>query len=1019
MLPSLVQVSSRKLLFCLAILQLALALKADQLPARAYTTADGLPVNRMNDILADRLGFLWFASEEGLTRFDGYKFQTFTIADGLPAKSITALLQDRDGSYWLGTAKGLCHFNGTTFKLYPFPSRNEVNVLFQDRRGRIWCGAMDGLFLLKNGAQLQRVAISPEPGADAQISAITEDQTGVIWASFLGCLWKLKDGQPPVRFSARNLMASHETIGRISSLLTDAKGRVWVGTWSGLCLLKPNPVPASAVAAFWTPKDGLSSGIIHALFRTSDGLLWALSEHGLTSWEESSAQPLFRVRRDAQRWLNGSNEIAAEDHQGALWISTETHGVIRVLLNGLTTFGTAEGLLSEKIRDLFEDNRGRLLAVTRIDSPDLALNQRYPSQILYPLSENELRPINPRYPPGLRKPGWGERQIVVQDHLGEWWISTAEGLFRFPAVPLEQLPNTRPTHHYTRRDLGSDDIFALHEDRHGDIWVSTMGGGGISRWQRSSQQFQRITPDFGAASVFQDDPAGNLWLGWWGHAGLARFHHGHLETFSNAQGLAPGSVTAITQEPSGRLWITTAGGLSRIDHPAAEHPKIQTYPNLNSFAHVPRCLTQDQNGILYIGTNNGLVIFNPATGQHRHLGMKDGLPAEEILSAFCARNGILWFGTHGGLVRFQPPRRPPQSSVPLRIVALQMGGKPWPVAKLGETSLTGLRLNPGENVLQIEYADLSLGGAGQILFQSLLIGSGLAGSGASWSPPTENRALQFAGLTPGNYTLSIRAVDVLGNPVSNPVTASFRVMPQFWQTWWFQLLCAALFAAIVTVIYRYRVSRLIAVQKLRSRIAFDLHDEVGAGLTQIAIWSELARQNGRHNSDAHLEQIAVSSRALVDTIGDIIWTVNPQRDSVRELVQRVRYFATEICTACDIRLDFEVNSDGLDRQANSEIRRDVFLIAKEAIHNAVRHAACTVIHVCFRILPESLELEITDNGRGFAASTAQGNGLASMRQRAAALGASIHWTTPEGGGTRVTLKTTRVASALGSIRGIA
>ena len=205
------------------------------------------------------------------------------------------------------------------------------------------------------------------------------------------------------------------------------------------------------------------------------------------------------------------------------------------------------------------------------------------------------------------------------------------------------------------------------------------------------------------------------------------------------------------------------------------------------------------------------------------------------------------------------------------------------------------------------------------------------------------------------------------------------------------------------VIHRYRISRAIAVEKLRSRIAFDLHDEVGSGLTQIAIWSELARRNGRQDGADHLTRIAASSRSLVDTIGDIIWTVNPQRDSVRELVQRVRYFATEICTACDIRLKFETNGMAPDREANSEIRRDVFLIAKEAIHNAVRHAECSQIEVRFGILPERLELEIADDGRGLRAGAVNGNGRASMRQRARALHGTLEWLAGEERGTRVRL----------------
>jgi signal transduction histidine kinase len=229
-------------------------------------------------------------------------------------------------------------------------------------------------------------------------------------------------------------------------------------------------------------------------------------------------------------------------------------------------------------------------------------------------------------------------------------------------------------------------------------------------------------------------------------------------------------------------------------------------------------------------------------------------------------------------------------------------------------------------------------------------------------------------------------------------------MPQFWQAWWFQLMLLVLAAAIGVVIHRYRISRLIAVQNLRSRIAFDLHDEVGSGLTQIAIWSELARGNGRPDGQDHLEQIATSSRSLVDTIGDIIWTVNPQRDSIRELVQRVRYFATEICTASDIHLVFEANTTELDREASSEIRRDVFLIAKEAIHNAVRHAHCNQIEVRFCILAHRLELHITDNGSGLANISSEGNGLLSMRQRAKALHGKIEWLASPQGGTHVCLQ---------------
>jgi ligand-binding sensor domain-containing protein len=933
-------------------------------------------MSRMNDILRDSKGFLWFASSQGLTRFDGYEFRTFGLEDGLPTKVITVLMQDRDGTYWLGTNKGLCHFDGSKFTLY---AGHYVTALMQDSRGRIWCGTLNGLYLPKKQA------------GETPVTGIAEDSAGAVWVSTEEALYKLEDGKPAVAFTAKDGIP-----GRMSSLLSDHRGRLWLATWSGLCLLNTANARGPIVQRKWTTADGLSSNIIHALFRSSGGVIWALTEHGLSSWQEAADEPVFRIHHDAQGWLKGNDEMAAEDRNGSLWIGTETHGVVRASLNGLTTLGTAEGLLSNMIRDLFADNKGSLLAVTRIDSPDASVMRRYRGQILYRLSDNGLQATNPAYPQSLKKPGWGEGQIVLQDHLGEWWITSEQGLFRFPAVPLEKLSVTSPLTRYTAADgLRRDDVYRLHEDARGDIWVGTMGGGAF-RWQRGSQRFERIGSLEDSASAFADDNAGNVWLGWFSRNKLSRFRHGQLQTFDNANGLSRGWVTDIFKDRLGRIWVTTTGGLSRIDNPCDEVPRIQNYAAVSAFSgHRFYCITEDKNGVLYVGSDNGLEAFNATTGSVRHLGMKDGLPADEVMRAYCDRRGVLWFGTHGGLVRLEPAKRRATTDIPLRIVGLQIGGQPWPVAKLGETHVANLRVNPGENVLQIDYTDLGFGAAGELRFQYLL------GSGNGWSAASKDRTLHFAGLAPGNYKLSIRAVDVLGQPVSEPVTATFRVMPQFWQTWWFQLLCLAFAASIGAVIHRYRVSRLLAVQKLRSRIALDLHDEVGSGLTQIAIWSELAR---RHRRDDQLEQIAASSRSLIDTIGDIVWTVNPRRDSVRELIQRVRYFATEICTSSDIDLKFEAAGSGLDRGANSEIRRDVFLIAKEALHNAVKHAACSRIEVNFLILSDALELQVADNGRGLTAGRAEGNGLASMRQRARALQGIIEFLPGEEGGTRVQLR---------------
>jgi ligand-binding sensor domain-containing protein len=279
----------------------------------------------MNDILNDRQGFLWFATDQGLVRFDGYEFRTFGVEDGLPSRTITALLQDRDGTYWLGTNKGLCHFDGSRFKLYPLDVEgNYVTALFQDSRRRIWRGSSTGLFVLQRPSakesSLERVSLKPTPGDDSTVPAITEDASGAIWSTSLHTLYRLKDCEAPLAFTQADGIP-----GRISSLLTDSRGRVWMGTWAGLCLLNTGGAPKPVVQHVWTRKSGLSSDIIHCLFQSASGTIWALTEHGVSSWERDSDAPVFRIYHDAQGWLAGHSDVVAEDRRGSLWIGVGRH----------------------------------------------------------------------------------------------------------------------------------------------------------------------------------------------------------------------------------------------------------------------------------------------------------------------------------------------------------------------------------------------------------------------------------------------------------------------------------------------------------------------------------------------------------------------------------------------------------------------------------------------------------------------------------------------------------------------
>ena len=284
----------------------------------------------------------------------------------------------------------------------------------------------------------------------------------------------------------------------------------------------------------------------------------------------------------------------------------------------------------------------------------------------------------------------------------------------------------------------------------------------------------------------------------------------------------------------------------------------------------------------------------------------------------------------------------------------------------------------------------------------------LDGSDEDWGPLTERRGVTYASLSPGLYRFLVRAVNADGVSSPQPAVVTFTVLPPVWLRWWFLTLSAVAVAAAALALHRYRLARILELERMRTRIATDLHDDVGANLTRIAILSEVARQKPRAallNLDAPLSSIADIARESVATMSDIVWAISPERDTLRDVVRRMRDHAEEVFEARDIRLLLDLPD--LPARLGVDIRRDLYLIFKEAVNNAARHSPCTAVAIVMRAEGTRLTLEVTDNGTGFeAAEETDGNGLASMRRRAARLGASLDVESGAGVGTVVRLTMT-------------
>lgn len=1028
---------------CLALALLtASSVSAQQLPVRTYTTADGLPRDLVTRIVRDSHGFLWFCTGDGLSRFNGYEFTTYGVEQGLPHSFINDLLETRSGIYWVATnGGGVARFNPsplrteqpqnlfTVYAVGDLPTTNRVNVLYEDRAGHLWAGTDGGLFLLdetSGQATFRRVSLNlGELEGLLIVRALAEDSEGSLWVSTqgLGLVRRLPDSRT-VRYSIQPSRLGD----LVEALMFDLEGRLWVAHrgGAGLIVFKPEPAPtipasdklltrtltgaacgarspdqrvrvpaAPGEVCRYTTGDGLASDFISSgIYQSADGRIWIGTASGLTAFSDGR----FRSYTAAQGLTNGY-VVPAEDRDGNLWLATQT-GAMKVTWSGFTSFGKADGLSNALVTSVFEDQRGELCVTSTGGEPFI---NRFDGQ--------RFTAVRPQVPSEIKSAGWGWNQITFQDHTGEWWLPTFYGLYRFPHVTrVEQLAHTLPKAVYDRQhgELPGSDVFRLFEDSHGDIWISIAGTvHDVVRWERATESFHVYSeteglPPSSPPTAYREDNAGNLWLGFY-EGGLARYRDGHFRLFTQSDGMPAGPVRALYLDHTGRLWAATGqGGVVRLDDPQADHPRFVTYTTVDGLSsNGVSCITEDKLGRMYFGTTRGLDQLDLQTKRVRHYNKADGLPSNALTVAFRDRQGALWFGTDLGLSRFIPGTDPLQQQPPIFISGLRIAGDARAISALGETEVSGLVLNPTQNQLSIDFVGLGFGPGGGLKYQYKLVGAN-----DEWSAPSDQRTINYASLSPGSYRFMVRAVTAGGGTSQTPATISFTILPPLWKRWWFITLVVLTIGMGTAVIYRYRVRRLVELERVRTRIATDLHDDIGASLSLIAMLSEVAQRQvrrGNANVEEPLSSIASSSRELVDAMSDIVWAVNPRKDRFSELVKRIRRFASDAFTSRDIALRFEA-ADDHDFKLGADARREIFFIVKEGVNNIARHSHCTEAAIVLRVQSGSLLLELRDNGEGFVpAQAGDGNGLASMRERARRLGGEFDVVTEKDHGTTLRL----------------
>jgi signal transduction histidine kinase/ligand-binding sensor domain-containing protein len=1064
--------SARSAFFPLVLALLCLfngTASAERLPVKIFNAADGLGSSFVDYLAPDSRGFMWFCTRDGLSRFDGSQFVTYHIMAKNSPPGIENIYEAHDGTYWITSVGGLFRFDPNTLSApnETAPTLNAERIsgfrgqLYEDRQGNFWMGSNvlyrmelnDGKFDLVHF----KLGLTGKPNTAFSVTDIAESSDNSLWVySTWGLIRKLPDGRL-VYYPDTSL--SDVPVGALR-IVVDSNDLVWVLYGNLVYVIKPDaitslpvsqqiitkplvpnkifqiqaegqvtmPTTPGEIVQFRNP-DFIDQWFGKQIFQSSDGTVWITAENSLLEF----AKGLIHVHTVSEGLPNVMSRMA-EDSVGNLWIASQS-GLARLDRKGLITFGKADGADSD-----------RFLAIN--EGPDGVMYFASPNAFLNRFNGHSLESIRPGIEPNVLHL-WTSRTTFL-DSNQNWWILTANKLYRFDHKQnFASLDGARPSATYSQQEgLKSNGIFQIFEDSRKNIWVSTRGadatGHGVAILRAGESRFVAFTADDGlpdgrSATSYVEDKNGNIWMGFY-EGGVARFDGERFHIYDAESGLpTDGYITDLHIDTRGRLWISSAaGGLLRVDDVSAEIPEFKQITTADGLtSNNVRTITEDHFGRIYVGTARGVDRLSPDTGQVKHYSMADGLGADFVVDSHCDRDGNLWFATNNGVSRLVPTTDVHPEPPKIWLGGLRIAGELHPSVEFGSSELGVGELSSWQNNLQIDFFGIELR-AGEVLRYQYK----LEGADDNWSSPSESRTVHFANLQPGGYKFLVRAVNSEGVASDVPAILSFKILSPIWLRWWFLTLLAVAIALIIIGIYRYRLASLHEInaallvaknaesdlrfareqqiqelESVRTRIATDLHDDIGASLTQIAVLSEVAQtQAGAENGGPPeaLRKITDVSNELIGIMSDIVWAINPAKDHLSDLTQRMRRIASDVLSPKGVLVHFRSREEDKRLIIRTNIRREVFLIFKESINNVAKHSGAKNVHIDVEITDDLLRLRVQDDGSGFmsvqpsfdntfSADGPSGNGIRNMQKRAKELGGTFDIASVPGNGTTLIL----------------
>jgi ligand-binding sensor domain-containing protein/signal transduction histidine kinase len=933
--------------------------------------------------------------------------------------AVVALMQSRDGYLWLGTLNGLVRFDGVQFTIFDenntpeLPSSRIVH-LFEDVKENLWIGTETGGAALVKDGKVQALDIG-RGSRQGRLVASCEDPEGRVWLYTAGGELCRYDGRQVDVWTLGGAPSS-----AYRTVISDDSGMLWVGTDWRMSVLDPGrAVAGQELAAVRT----MGVGKLDLLLASRAGGHWRLSGGRIQKWRED------QVERDygPYDWGNAPVSSACEDEAGNLVVGTLGAGLYWYQTSGeAVRLSLDEGLSSNYLLSLCFDREGSLWVGTdggglnRVRRKLFGVVEASRGLVVQAVAAAHVGGVWVGYNGGgidhwkdnkVIRYGAGEGlgslaiRALLADQSGRVWVGTwGAGLLRFQdgrferVAGAEQLPPV---------------VQALLEDRSGRIWVGTEAG--LARLESDVWRLFTVSDGLSAPAVraLAEGTNGDLWIGTWG-GGLNRLRDGVFSVYRKQSGFPGDEVTALHMDEEGVLWAGTSGqGLVRFHEESWTRYTTREGLASNSIGY----LIEDAAGDFWIGSNAGLMRVSkrelnaaakalakgqPSTVAIRTFSRADGLPTSQCTLgaqpvAALKTEGRIWLPTIVGLAHVDPAAlQPNPHQPPVAIEAVFVDGQLLDRSRLRPDWTAPIILQAGQERLEIHYTSLNLAAPEQARFRYRMHES-------AWIPAGNDRVARYSKLPPGEYQFSVTASNEDGVWNETGRGLSIMVEPPFWRTWWFMggstivLLCGVVGGVyyLSTQRLQRQVERLRQQQALdneRARIARDLHDQLGASLTQVSLLGELVESDKElpDEVEAHARQITHTARETTRTLDEIVWAVNPSNDTLDGLITYFCKYAQEYFAVAGIRYRLDVPPQLPATPLPPDVRHNLFLSAKEAVTNVVRHSGATAVHIRLRLDPERLVLDIEDDGCGLAGMDPKRvqtrNGLRNMRKRMEEIG---------------------------------